>query len=125
MSRSSFWRIASLVALLVATGAAPLAAQLRTYGVGRSPTPEEVRAWDLTIPPDGQGLPLGKGTAALGQAIFAARCAACHGATGEDPNYSRLVGGQGTLAADNAPASARPARVQLASTVLPFTLRTA
>ena len=100
MSRYRLWRVASLVALVVATGATPLAAQLPTYGVGRPPTPEEVRAWELTIPPDGQGLPPGQGTATLGQAVFAARCAACHGETGEDPNYSRLVGGQGTLATD-------------------------
>ncbi len=100
MSRLKLWRGASILALLVATGATPVAAQLPTYGVGRPPTPEEVRAWELTIPPDGQGLPPGKGTAALGRAVFAARCAACHGETGEDPNYSRLVGGQGTLATD-------------------------
>jgi S-disulfanyl-L-cysteine oxidoreductase SoxD len=93
MGRSRCWRVASLVALLVAIGAAPLVAQLSTYGVGRPPTPEEVRAWELTIPPDGQGLP-------PGQAVFSARCAACHGETGEDPTYSRLVGGQGTLASD-------------------------
>jgi S-disulfanyl-L-cysteine oxidoreductase SoxD len=98
MFRSRVGRVTSLVALVVATSATPLAAQLPTYGVGRPPTPEEVRAWELTIPPDGQGLPPGQGTAALGQAVFATRCAACHGATGEDPNYSRLVGGQGTLA---------------------------
>jgi cytochrome c len=41
-------------------------AQMPTYGVGRAPTPEEVKAWDLTIPPDGQGLPPGRGTAVLG-----------------------------------------------------------
>jgi cytochrome c len=68
--------------------------------VGRPPTAEEVRAWELTVPPDGQGLPPGSGTAARGQAVFAARCAACHGETGEDSNISRLVGGQGTLATD-------------------------
>jgi S-disulfanyl-L-cysteine oxidoreductase SoxD len=100
MFRLKLWRGASILALLVATGATPVAAQLPTYGVGRPPTPEEVRAWELTIPPDGQGLPPGKGTAALGRAVFAARCAACHGETGEDPNYSRLVGGQGTLTTD-------------------------
>jgi mono/diheme cytochrome c family protein len=100
MSRPKLWRGASILALVIAACAMPLAAQLPTYGVGRPPTPEEVRAWELTIPPDGQGLPPGSGTAALGQAVFAARCAACHGETGEDPTYSRLVGGQGTLATD-------------------------
>jgi cytochrome c len=86
-----------IVALLVAAGAPPVVAQLPTYGVGRLPTTEEVQAWDLTIPPDGQGLPPGRGTAALGKAIYAERCASCHGENGEDPKYRRLVGGQGTL----------------------------
>ena len=45
--------------LLLVAGLNPPAAlaQLPTYGVGRPPTVEEVKAWDLTIPPDGQGLP--------------------------------------------------------------------
>ena len=100
MSRPKVWRGASLVALVVVACTMPVVAQLPTYDVGRPPTSEEVRAWELTIPPDGQGLPPGSGTAALGQQVFAARCAACHGETGEDPTYSRLVGGQGTLATD-------------------------
>jgi S-disulfanyl-L-cysteine oxidoreductase SoxD len=89
-----------IVALIALASVWPAAAQLPTYGVGRAPTAEEVRAWDLTIPPNGQGLPPGSGTARLGQPIYAARCAACHGETGEDAKYSRLVGGHGTLATD-------------------------
>jgi S-disulfanyl-L-cysteine oxidoreductase SoxD len=98
MSMRRLWWAAGIVALLVATGALPVAAQLPTYGVGRPPTTEELKAWDLTIPPDGQGLPPGSGTAALGKAIYVERCASCHGETGEDPRYSRLVGGHGSLA---------------------------
>ena len=75
-----------------------MAAQLPTYGVGRPPTAEEVKDWDLTIPADGQGLPPGSGTAALGKAIYSERCASCHGERGEDAKYSRLVGGHGSLA---------------------------
>jgi S-disulfanyl-L-cysteine oxidoreductase SoxD len=100
MSTHRLWRAAGIVALLAMAGIWPAAAQLPTYGVGRPPTAEEVRAWDLTIRPDGQGLPPGSGTAALGKPIYVERCAACHGETGEDPNYSRLVGGHGTLATD-------------------------
>ena len=72
--------------------------QLPTYGVGRAPTPEEVTAWDLTIPPDGEGLPAGSGTAVLGKAIYTERCASCHGDDGKDQKYYVLVGGRGTLA---------------------------
>ena len=93
-------RAATIGALIVMAGVWPVAAQLPTYGVGRPPTAEEVKNWDLTIPADGQGLPPGSGTAVLGQAVFEERCASCHGEKGEDPKYSRLVGGQGTLATD-------------------------
>ena len=42
--------------------------------------------------PDGSGLPPGRGTAAQGQPLFAARCAACHGAGGNGGPSGRLVG---------------------------------
>ena len=72
-------------------------AQMPTYGVGRAPTAEEVKVWDLTIPPDGQGLPPGRGTALLGKPVYAERCASCHGENGEDPKYRALAGGRGPL----------------------------
>jgi mono/diheme cytochrome c family protein len=100
MCTRRLWWSTGIVALIVMAGVWPAAAQLPTYGVGRPPTAEEVKAWDLTIPPDGQGLPPGSGTAALGQAIYTERCASCHGEKGEDPKYSRLVGGHGTLTTD-------------------------
>jgi S-disulfanyl-L-cysteine oxidoreductase SoxD len=92
MSTHRLRLVAALGALLAAAGASPVAAQTPTYGVGRPPTAEEVKDWDLTIPPDGRGLPPGSGTAALGKPIFAERCASCHGEKGEDPKYRLLVG---------------------------------
>jgi mono/diheme cytochrome c family protein len=89
---------AGIATLIVMASAWRVAAQLPTYGVGRPPSAEEVKAWDLTIPSDGQGLPPGRGTAALGLAIYAERCASCHGERGEGGKYDRLVGGHGTLA---------------------------
>jgi hypothetical protein len=87
-------------ALVIAASALSSNAQLPTYGLGRAPTAEQVKAWDITIPSDGTGLPPGSGTAALGKPIYAERCASCHGGTGADGKYDRLVGGRGTLTTD-------------------------
>ena len=43
----------------------------------------DIAPWDITIMPDGTGLPAGSGTAALGAPIFTQKCSACHGAQGE------------------------------------------
>jgi len=86
----------AFVTLLCAT----LVAQSPKYGVGRTPTPEEIRAMDITPAPDGTGLPEGHGTAAEGRDVYARRCARCHGAKGEggdEPKQSPLVGGRGSL----------------------------
>jgi cytochrome c len=65
--------------------------------LGREATPAEITAWDISIPPDGSGLPPGSGRAAAGAALYAAKCQACHGEKGAGQPNDRLVGGQGTL----------------------------
>ena len=83
-----------------ATMCAVLVAQSPKYSVGRTPTPEEIRAMDITPAPDGTGLPDGRGTAAEGRDVYSRRCARCHGAKGEggdEPKQSPLVGGRGSL----------------------------
>jgi cytochrome c len=88
------WRCSALVLATVAT----LAAQSPKYGVGRPPTPEEIRGLGAAIAPDGTGLPEGSGTVAAGREVFAASCARCHGEKAEGGVGPVLVGGQGTLA---------------------------
>lgn len=87
-----------VIALAVSTGAL---AQMPTYNLGRAPTAEEVRAWDISIGPEGKELPPGSGTAKKGATIYARKCAACHGPNGEGgvPGGFRspLMGGEGTL----------------------------
>ena len=101
MSTSNPRRLVEALLLAVAClSVAAAQAQLPTFDVGRQPTPEEVKAWDLTIPADGEGLPPGSGTVTLGKSIYEERCASCHGPKGEDPKYNVLVGGHGTLATD-------------------------
>ncbi|WP_244140175.1 cytochrome c [Caballeronia sp. BCC1704] len=60
----------------------------------------EIAAWNIDVAPDGRGLPAGSGDVATGAHIFAAKCAACHGANGEGGLGDRLIGGRGTLASD-------------------------
>jgi cytochrome c len=76
-----------------------ICAQTPDYqNVGRAPTEAEVKAWDITVGPDGKGLPPGSGTAKEGAPIFAEKCAACHGQNLEGTQLGpALMGGSGTL----------------------------
>jgi mono/diheme cytochrome c family protein len=68
--------------------------------LGKPISPEDLAAWDISIGPDGAGLPPGSGTAKQGEAVFTAKCQACHGAKGAGQPNDRLVGGQGSLPGD-------------------------
>jgi len=64
-------------------------AQSPTYGVGKTPSAEEIRAWDIAISPTGKELPPGHGTAKEGAALYIRKgCAACHGATGSSGGHA-------------------------------------
>jgi cytochrome c len=66
-------------------------------GLGVPATAEQVAGWDISIGPDGAGLPPGSGTAAAGKVVYEAKCLACHGVDGAGQPNDRLAGGQGTL----------------------------
>ncbi len=57
--------------------------QAPTYGIGRSPTADEVHAWDIAISPTGKELPPGHGTAKEGATLYVSKgCSGCHGSKG-------------------------------------------
>ena len=89
--------IAVTAAAVLLAGTMALA-QSPKFGVGRAPTADDTRTQEVLVAPDGTGLPAGSGTAVTGKAVFAARCAVCHGAKAEGGDGPSLVGGQGTLA---------------------------
>ena len=60
----------------------PALAQGPTYGIGRTPTAEEIRARDISIGPTGDELPVGKGSAKEGAITFRRMCSECHGDAG-------------------------------------------
>lgn len=66
-------------------------AQSPTYGLGKTPTADEIRAWDISISPDGKELPPGSGTAKQGAPIYAQKCSICHGATGSEGPAPMLI----------------------------------
>ena len=79
-------------------------AQSPTYGLGKTPTAEEIRAWDIAISPNGKELPPGSGSAKEGAPLYSQKCAACHGATGSGGRAPQLI------RSENAPAAAAPGK---------------
>ena len=72
-------RTLSLLSFVLLLGSSSALAQ--TYGLGSTPSAEQVRAWDISISPDGKELPPGRGTAAEGEKLYVQKaCAVCHGA---------------------------------------------
>ncbi len=86
------------LALALAAGAV-LAQGAPWQGIGREATTAEIKAWDIDVRPDFKGLPAGAGSVSLGETVWEAQCASCHGVFGESNEvFTPIVGG--TTAAD-------------------------
>jgi S-disulfanyl-L-cysteine oxidoreductase SoxD len=73
-------------------------ANLEAPKLGQPVTAAQIAPWDISVGPDGAGLPPGSGTPARGAIVYEQKCQACHGLKGAGQPNDRLVGGQGTLA---------------------------
>jgi hypothetical protein len=83
-----------IVALCASVGpgfSATVAAQ--SPNLGKPISPADLAAWDISILPDGTGLPPGSGTSAQGAPVFAAKCAVCHGEGGKGGTSAAIIGG--------------------------------
>jgi len=94
-------RMARVMALIAASLVSNAHA---AHDIGTPLSASDVAAWDIDVAPDGRGLPAGSGDVVAGAHVYAAQCAACHGAQGQGLLGDALVGGRGTLA------SAKPIR---------------
>ena len=90
MSTHSLQSAAVAIALAFGSGAA----FAQGPNLGKPISPADLAAWDISVMPDGSGLPPGSGTPAQGAPIYAQKCAACHGASGKGGINAALVGGQ-------------------------------
>jgi S-disulfanyl-L-cysteine oxidoreductase SoxD len=93
MSMAKRFALAIPLALL---GGAAFAAELP--GLGKPVSEADLTAWDMSIGPDGKGLPPGSGTPAQGAAIFAQKCEACHGKDGTGGSNAALINAPGKTA---------------------------
>ena len=90
-------RLHSLLLLVMLLGVCSIAsAQSPNYGLGRTPSAEEIRVWDIAISPTGKELPPGRGTAKEGALLFVQKgCAGCHGAKGSGGLAPTLIKSDG------------------------------
>src|SRR6266446_7077994 len=93
-------RLVAMASALIALASAALA---EGPGLGRLAAPDEIASWDISIGPDGAGLPPGRGTPKQGETVYAEKCLACHGEKGAGKPNDQLVGGRGSLSGDQAP----------------------
>ena len=63
-----------------------------SFAIGRDATPGEIAVLNIDFGPDGAGAPPGSGSVAEGKLVYDAKCAACHGPTGQEGPNDRLVG---------------------------------
>jgi cytochrome c len=96
-------RLALLSAIGIGALAASLHGQGKQFHLGHPPTPAQVRRWNITVLPDGAGLPPGSGTAAQGERMYRDTCSGCHGDRGQgvDQLGPQVAGGFGTLKSEN------------------------
>jgi cytochrome c len=75
--------VVAIPLLLGSLLASPALAQSPTYGVGRTPTAEELRRMDISIGFAGEELPPGRGNAKEGAQLYLTKaCVGCHGPAG-------------------------------------------
>jgi S-disulfanyl-L-cysteine oxidoreductase SoxD len=90
-------QIFCMVAVLALCASAALRAA-QSPNLGRPLTPDEIKKMDITVVPDGRGLPAGSGSVSSGAAVYAKYCQSCHGEKGAGKPQDQLTGGLGTLA---------------------------
>jgi S-disulfanyl-L-cysteine oxidoreductase SoxD len=89
MGRFTMRSLKLLLPLLILGACAAASAQ--SYGLGTAPTEDEIKALDIAISPTGKELPPGSGSATQGEALYAQKCAACHGASGSNGLAPMLI----------------------------------
>ena len=59
--------------------------------LGQLATAEQIIPWQISVGPDGTGLPAGKGNAIEGRSVYLEKCVSCHGPNGEGGSADQLA----------------------------------
>lgn len=87
-----------LITVLIAAGINPLLAENKKGpDLGESVSSEEIAKWDISVFPDGEGLPKGEGSVTQGEKVYQKKCIACHGENGLGATADQLAGAQMSL----------------------------
>lgn len=92
-----------LISVLIAAGINSASAEENTAaspGLGHPVSPEEIAAWNISVFPDGEGLPEGEGSVVQGEKIYQQKCLACHGENGLGATADQLAGAQMSLTSE-------------------------
>lgn len=84
--------------LMVISGLAPISAEeTGTPHLGAPLSQSDIDELSITIFPDGRNLPEGRGPVRVGRALYADKCATCHGEKGKEGPGPRLQGSDGFI----------------------------
>lgn len=90
-----------LILILIAVGINPVLAESEiSPNLGHPVSLEEIAEWDISVFPDGEGLPEGEGSVQQGETIYKNKCIACHGENGLGETADQLAGAQMELTSD-------------------------
>ncbi len=93
-------RLAKIL-ILIAVGISDVSAEARQGpGLGKTIPPAEIAQWDISVFPEGAGLPEGEGTADEGEKIYQRHCLVCHGKNGLGASADQLAGAKMGLTSD-------------------------
>lgn len=60
--------------------------------LGKHASSDQISAWQISVKPDGSGLPAGQGTVYEGGIIYKEKCQSCHGPSGQGASADQLAG---------------------------------
>ncbi len=98
-----FSRLRSLWFLAIVYVSIPSLACAGSEGpkLGKPATNQEISAWNMTVFPDGRGLPSGHGKASEGKQVYERLCVSCHGVNGLGGSSEELAGAKHSLTDPN------------------------